>query len=90
MVELLSSFSVHRQSFGGEDAGAIGIEILRALAVIRLTGALLEQVVSKVPEECQREGIVGNHNVCTQQQNKTCSTMEYISKTKRETAIRLI
>jgi len=42
MVEHLSSFGVRRQSFGGEDAGAIGIQIFRALAVIRLAGAPLE------------------------------------------------
>ena len=45
MVERLSSFGVRRQSFGGEDAGAIGIQILRALAVIRLAGTPSERVV---------------------------------------------
>ena len=54
MVEHLSSFGVRRQSFGGEDAGAIGIHIFRALAVIRLAGAPLERVVRGVLEECQR------------------------------------
>ena len=45
MVERLSSFGVRRQSFGGEDVGAIGIQILRALAVIRLAGTPSERVV---------------------------------------------
>ena len=52
MVERLSSFGVRQQSFRGEDAGAIGIQILRALAVIQLAGAPLERVVRGVLEEC--------------------------------------